>query len=236
MRPTHLSIDLGAESSEDLQPSTAALEARLAALRERRREIEFDAHAGGIQLIELALGEAALLIQLERYQEAHQLVAPLPAQSVKERSWDLAVEACDLVFRCGLDDALAALGQGVWLSVTFPVELDRTLTMLQHIVDETPDESDGAAVAAATAVYVVDLRADEKAHQDLGFFAMQMLGDVARRHSSIENQADFDAWIERLELNDPERFLVRLRNVVDILVQDNWWFDQELLRTEIPVQ
>jgi hypothetical protein len=234
MDPIHHSVDLGAESGEDLQPSTAALEARLAALRERRREL--DETIGATETIKLALDEADLLTQLERYEEAHEIASPLLSRSVQEKSWSQAVQACDTVFRCGLDDALAALGQGVWLSVTFPVDLNLTLTMLQHIIDETPDDSDGAAVAAATAVYVVDLRAEGKTHQDLGFFAMQMMGTVARRHGNIENQDDFDAWAARLELTNPERFLVRLRNVVDVLVQDDWSFDQEQLRAEIPVQ
>ena len=33
-----------------------------------------------------------------------------------------------------------------------------------------------------------------------------------------------------MELDDPARFLPRLRNVVDVLVQDDWRFDREALR------
>ena len=66
------------------------------------------------------------------------------------------------------------------------------------------------------------------------FFANQMLGNVAKRHSEVESQHEFDIWIQKLELNDPEKFLVRLRNVVDVLVQDQWWFDREALQAEIP--
>ena len=40
--------------------------------------------------------------------------------------------------------------------------------------------------------------------------------------------------VERMELNDPDKFLVRLRNVVDVLVQDQWWFDREALQAQIP--
>ena len=42
--------------------------------------------------------------------------------------------------------------------------------------------------------------------------------------------------MKRLELDNPEKFLVRLRNVVDVLVQEDWWFDREQLQTEIPDQ
>ena len=40
--------------------------------------------------------------------------------------------------------------------------------------------------------------------------------------------------MERLELNDPDKFLVRLRNVVDVLVQDQWWIDREAIQAELP--
>jgi len=61
-----------------------------------------------------------------------------------------------------------------------------------------------------------------------------MLGDVARRHSGVDSQAAFDLWRERLQLREPEHFLVRLRNVVDVLVQDDWWFDRDALHERLP--
>jgi hypothetical protein len=61
------------------------------------------------------------------------------------------------------------------------------------------------------------------------------LGRVARRHSEVEDQTQFDRWVERLELDDPDKFLVRLRNVVDVLVQDQWWFDRDALQSQIPI-
>jgi hypothetical protein len=67
------------------------------------------------------------------------------------------------------------------------------------------------------------------------FFATQTLGNVARRHSGVDGQEAFDLWMERLELKEPEKFLVRLRNVVDVLVQDNWWFDRQALQAKLPV-
>jgi hypothetical protein len=61
-----------------------------------------------------------------------------------------------------------------------------------------------------------------------------LLGTVARRHSQIETPEQLDHWMERLELKEPEKFLVRLRNVVDVLVQDDWWFDREALQQRLP--
>ncbi len=63
-----------------------------------------------------------------------------------------------------------------------------------------------------------------------------MLTAVARRHSGIENQADLDAWVDRLELNDVNGFLSRLRRIIEALVQDNWWIDRDTIQSELPDQ
>jgi hypothetical protein len=62
-----------------------------------------------------------------------------------------------------------------------------------------------------------------------------MIAAVARRHGNVQEQAQFDFWINKLELSDPAKFLPRLRNVVDVLVQDDWWIDREALTAKLPV-
>lgn len=227
-------FDFGAESAEEAMDSTAALEARLHALRERAAEVPDDADP--LERAKLQLDEAELLVELGRGSEAWQIARAAFDTFAGARQWGPAVEACRILFLADQPESLAALGNGVWLAVTFPVEPELTLAMLQHIVDETPDDSDGAAVAAATASYVVDLRAGDEEHGDLSFFAMQLLGSVARRHGDVKNQAEFDAWAKGLELEEPEKFLVRLRNVVDVLAQDDWWVDREALQAQLPDQ
>lgn len=233
MKPLNPTIDLGAESGEDLTPSTAAIEARLVALRERLREI---VAAGDVALAAgLQLDEAGLLLELGRPDAARECARRVFREAMTRRDIESAARACRAIYHCDGDDALAALGQGVWLAVSFPVAPALTLDLLQRIVEDTPDDSDGAAVAAATAAYVVDLRAPQENRRDLEFEAMRLLGEVARRHGGVESQTAFDEWSRRLELTDPERFLVRLGNVVDVLVQDDWWFDRDRLRDELPV-
>ena len=133
-------------------------------------------------------------------------------------------------------ESLAALGQGIWLAVTFPVDPELTVAMLQHVVDETPPDSDGAAVAATVAHYIVDLRAEGRVREDLMFYTNQLLATVARRHSEVKDQGAFSQWFKKLELEDPAKFLPRLRNVVDVLVQDEWWIDRDAIRAKLPVQ
>jgi hypothetical protein len=80
----------------------------------------------------------------------------------------------------------------------------------------------------------VDLRARDPQREHLLLYTNQLLATVARRHSGVEGQQDFNRWIEDMELSVPALFLPRLRNVVDVLVQDEWWFDRAALQAALP--
>ncbi len=154
---------------------------------------------------------------------------------LQQEKWEQAADCCNIMYLSDEEGALSALGQGVWLAVTYPINPEITVELLHHIIDDTPDDSDGAAVAAATAAFIVDVRTtDHPRREDMVFFTQQMLGKVARRHSDIQDHAQFNYWIEKLELDQPDKFLVRLRNIVDVLVQEDWWFDRDELRARIP--
>lgn len=218
---------------DDLDVSTATIESQLIALEERYKELPKDISLIDKAFIELQM--ARLMIGLERHEESWSIARQVFDIFIHEQDWEKAVDACDVLFLSEQDNSIIALGHGIWLAVTYPIDPELTVALLQHVIEETPDNSDGAAVAAATAVYITELRADEDKKDNLMFFANQMLGQVSRRHSEIETQEQFESWIEKLELNDPAKFLVRLRNVVDVLVQDDWWVDRDELQKSLPV-
>ncbi|HEX5363526.1 MAG TPA: hypothetical protein VFW59_04605 [Gallionella sp.] len=178
----------------------------------------------------LQLDVAELLVALERKADAWTLAREAFATALAQDAWKDAVEACDVLYQCEQQGSVAALGMGVWLAVSFPVDPELTLAMLMHVVDETPDHADGAALAAVAARYVIDLRADDAQHENLGLFANHLIAQVAARHSKVRDQAALDQWMDRLELRDPQVFLPRLGRVVDIIVGDDWWFDRDELR------
>jgi hypothetical protein len=178
----------------------------------------------------MQLDVAELLVALERKPEAWTLAREAFATALEHDAWRDAVEACDVLYQCEQPGSVAALGMGVWLAVSFPVDPELTLAMLLHVVDETPNNSDGAALAAVAARYVIDLRADDESHESLGFLANNLIARVAERHGNVRDQAALDRWMDRLELRDPQIFLPRLGQVVDIIVGEAWWFDRDELR------
>ena len=222
-----------ADSSEDAQESTGMLERLVADLRGRLAELSPAAETLRRADLLLQLGRA--LVRLEKQPDAWAAAREAFDHYLAERAWEGAAQACDVLFLSDQPESLAALGQGIWLAVTYPIDPELSVALLQRVVEETPPDSDGAAVAAITACYIVDLRAREPQREHLLIYANQVLATVARRHSGVEGQQAFDKWIMEMELNDPARFLPRLRNVVDVLVQDDWWFDRKALQAALPV-
>lgn len=225
--------DQAAESVNHSVLADTALEAHLQALTEQMTVLQRN-HAAAHQRANLQLQMARTLVNLERGAEAWPLGRSAFDSFIAEDQFELAADACDVLFQAGQAQSLAALGQGIWLAVTCPIDPELTIELLSHVIDDTPDNADGAAVAATTALFLADIRAQGRQREDLMFFATQLLGNVARRHSNVDSQTQLDAWMERLELKEPEKFLIRLRNVVDVLVQDDWWFERETLQERLP--
>ncbi|MGD8547556.1 MAG: hypothetical protein PVH51_07370 [Thiohalophilus sp.] len=196
---------------------------------------ELPADASELDRARARLDVAELLLALERKEESWAEARDIIQTFLDNEAWQEAVETYNVLFQCDQPASLSALGQGVWLAVTFPIMPQTTITMLNHIIDETPADSDGAAVAAITSHYIADLRSPEDKHESLTFLTSKILADVAKRHSNIESQEQMDMWIKKLELEDPKLFLPRLSTVIDVLVQDDWWFDRDAVREKLPV-
>lgn len=224
----------GSDSSEDIKEPTQLLERLVADLG--RQLVALSPSSEPLRRADLLLQLGRALVRLEKNPEAWGMAREAFDLYLAEESWEGAVQCCDILFLADQELSLPALGQGIWLSVTFPVDPELSVALLQHVVDETPPDSDGAAVAAITALYLTDLRVQEARREHLLLFVNQLLATVARRHSGVENQEDFDKWMRHMELNDPALFLPRLRNVVDVLVQDEWWFDRDALQARIPAE
>ena len=148
---------------------------------------------------------------------------------------EAAVQALDCLYRTDLPASVVALGHALWLSVTYPINPELSVVMMKNLIDDTPEKSDGAAVAAVTAHYLVDLRLEGEKRESMMFLTTNLIAQVAERHSKVSDQAQLNFWMEKLELNDPKLFLPKLAQVIDAIVAENWWFDKDQLRAKLPV-
>lgn len=182
----------------------------------------------------LQLDIAEALVGVGRSEECWDMAREAFTIFLNNEKWEEAVKCCDVLYQSGQPASLSALGQGVWLAVTYPIDPQLSVNMLGYVVDETPARADGAAVAAITAHYIADMRTEGKVHESMTFLTNQMLANVARGHSDIKDQEAMDMWLEKLQLLDPAIFLPRLSLVIGAIVpQDQWWFDRDELREKI---
>lgn len=209
-----------------------SLDERLQMLQQQLAELGDNASELDKSRVKLDIAET--LLAMERKEEAWTEARGCFDVFLNNECWQEAVESCNVLFQCDQPASIVALGQGVWLAVTYPIEVDTTVAMLNHIIDETPKDSDGAAVAAVSAHYIADLRASDEKHDSITFLTRHLIGQVAKNHSNIQSQEQLDAWMTKLELRDPEVFLPRLSQIVNVMVEDQWWFDRDELRNKLP--
>lgn len=191
-------------------------------------------NAAAVDVAEIKLEVARCQLGLGEKVTCWQESRPLVKTFIEAEAWQQAVEACELLYLSEQEDSILALGHGCWLAVTYPVEPALSVDMLSYIIDETPDNSDGAAVASVAALYIAELRAkDDK--ESLMFLAKQLVAVVAKRHRGIEDEESIEIWIEMLELNNLDELFARLGKVIDAIVANRWWFDRDELRSKLPV-
>ena len=163
------------EGSEDTVQSTVKLEMHIEDLEKQLSELPENAPAD--KHLQLTLDRCYGLLELNRFDDAWSTARQALDAALEAELWLRAVEACDVMFQSEQDESLKALAHGIWLGVTFPIDPELSVAMLQHMIDESPDRSDGAAVAAATAAYIVDLRAEAKARNDLEYYSYTYVSD-----------------------------------------------------------
>jgi len=231
----HQTITDASEAIKAIDQTESTGEIREALTRARKALATMPDDSNPVDRARALMDVAEPLLGLGQGAEAWQHAREAFSVFVDYEHWQDAVEAADILYQSGQPDSIVALGQGVWLGVTYPVKAQSTVTLLNYIIDETPDESDGAAVAAMAAHYIAGLRTEGEEKTSLTFLTTQMIARVAKRHRGIEDQQTLDTWIEMYKLNDVPDLLKRLGLIVDVMVGDKWWFDRDALRARLPV-
>ncbi len=215
----------------DMLDAQASAQALLDRATERLSKLAEDSP---LERTEIELDQAEALLALQRHIEAWHLARKCLDIFLDMEDWQRAVECCNVLYQCEQPASIAALGMGTWLAVTFPIQPSTSVAILQHLIDETPADTDAAAMVAISAHYIADLRCQGEQHTSLTFLTSNMLAQVAKRHSGVNSQEEMDTWMIRLGLREPQVFIPNLAKLLDVIVGEQWWFDRELLRQKLP--
>ncbi len=219
-------IDLLAEEDESLESK----ESHMADL-----ELRLQGLSPSDERAEILLDYGTLLLDFQRKEDAWDAAREAFDHFTTTENWELAVTATDILVTADQKESLIALAHGIWLGITYPINPETTVAILQHMVEESPVGSDTAAVAAVSAHFIADRRAPEgKAGENVRFFTSQRLAEVASQHRNIKSQEEFEIWMMGNEFDNPDSFLPKLSAAVDALAEDNWWIDRDALRATLP--
>ena len=217
----------------DLEQTEATLKEELAGYLGKLREIPEER---ALERAEVQLEIATALLGLGRTDDAWTTARAIFDDFITHEAWQAATESCEILYQCEKDDSIVALGIGIWLGITFNVRADTVINLLHHVVDETPDDSDGGAVAAMAAHYIADVHAEGQERENLKFLTTEIVGRVAKRHRNIEDQDTLNVWLDMYGLNDPGTLFKNLGKILEVLIGEKWWFDKEAVRAKMPTQ
>ena len=148
---------------------------------------------------------------------------------IQTERYEASASACQVMYLSEQPESTPALGHGLWLVLACPMDPELTWQMLRHLVEETPDHSDGAAVAAMLAYFLMEKRAVGAERGRLIFLAQQQVAEVARRHRGITDEETIGVWVQMHDLDDVDVLLERMARILDTITPI-WWFDREAMR------
>lgn len=201
-------------------------------LQRRRLQLEAeleDAAPDGAGRRQAQLELARVLLELQQGEAAFAQARAMLEPALAAADYEAAAAACQAMYRSGRPDSIVALGHGIWLAVACPVDPDLSLQLLRSLVEETPPDADGAAVAAMLGYFLMERRAREPERERLVFLARQLVAEVAGRHRGITGEEAIGVWVRMHELDDVDLLLERMGRVLDAITP-SWWFDRDALR------
>lgn len=172
---------------------------------------------------------SGILLDLNEPEMAFGLAREVLDASIRATRYEDAASACQVMYLSEQPESTPALGHGLWLALACPMAPELTWQMLRHLVEETPAHSDGAAVAAMLAYFLMEKRAVGAERDRLIFLAQQQVAEVAKRHRGITEEETIETWVQMHDLDDVDVLLERMARILDTITPA-WWFDREVVR------
>jgi tetratricopeptide (TPR) repeat protein len=179
-------------------------------------------------------GEAATLASMAYYagetgEKARQLQLNLQAAQgfgQVQAYIDLAIVLSNLGVSAESNN-IVYLAQTVWLSLKIHTPLEDTIQRMVYLYQQVSQGDELQALLATTAQFFCQIHGEGHPQlEELQQLSSKML-IAAAGAQGIETQEAFDAWIIQQQLNNPEFFLPRLSQCLEVIVGDGWLFERE---------
>jgi hypothetical protein len=121
-------------------------------------------------------------------------------------------------------ESIGYLAQSLWLMIKLLPNLKSVITLITYIYGKISAGDRLESLLCATAIYLCH-NYQHPELEKLTELSSNIIGHAAQQQG-IENQADYDNWITKNRLNNPEYFLPELLKELAAIVGDNWLFDR----------
>ena len=202
------------------------------AQQQRRLTLEKELHRPDIkdsERLDVQLELARILLDLGESEAAFATAREVLDTGIQAERYEAVASACQVMYLSEQPESTPALGHGLWLALACPMDPELTWQMLRHLVEETPSHSDGAAVAAMLAYFLMEKRAVGEERNRLIFLAQQQVAEVAERHRGITDEETIGTWVQMHDLDDVDVLVERMARILDAITP-TWWFDREAVR------
>ena len=216
---------------EDRLIDDAATEGQ-SAQQQRRLTLEKELHRPDLKdsvRLDVQLELSRVLLDLGESGAAFATAREVLDAGIQAERYEAAASACQVMYLSEQPESTPALGHGLWLALACPMDPELTWQMLRHLVEETPSHSDGAAVAAMLAYFLMEKRAVGEERNRLIFLAQQQVAEVAERHRGITDEETIGTWVQMHDLDDVDVLVERMARILDAIAP-TWWFDREAVR------
>ena len=228
------------ESGQTRRPDDRLIDADAAtgrsAWQQRRLTLEKELSRPDIQdseRLDARLELSRTLLDLGESEAAFAMAREVLDAGIQAERYEAAASACEVMYLSERSESVPALGHGLWLALACPMDPELVWRMLHHLVEETPNHSDGAAVAAMLAYFLMEKRAVGAERGRLIFLAQQQVAEVAKRHRGITDEETIGTWVKMHDLDDVDVLLERMASILDTITP-TWWFDREAARARFP--
>ncbi len=121
--------------------------------------------------------------------------------------------------------AISYLAQALWLTIQIPKDLEATVHLIDDLFDRIPDGDSMEALLGAAALYFCQTLS-HPSMEDLNDLSGRIISQAANKQG-IDNQEDYNNWKNKNRLDEPEYFMGKLYEELELIVGDSWLFDRQ---------
>ncbi|MBF0284751.1 MAG: hypothetical protein HQL51_09860 [Magnetococcales bacterium] len=135
----------------------------------------------------------------------------------------------------GHPDVHKALAQAAWMALKWDAPTPEATVILYNLLVTIGPRHRAAGALSSLANLLVKLRGPRHADPELAHAqALQMLRFTSNAQGvEPDNQEAFLQWVADHQLNDPEVIIPPVFELIDALVQGDWWIDREAVQQEM---